>query len=246
MSASLSLFLGNCPTKTTIEQSNILQASTLKDSKYDGATLRSLEIFFLAAEMGTVWNAPMHLSSFSKSLLPDATVTVRILECGKDFSDYAQPVQTAFLLAGLVSSGEGRDGTSRVLSAKQRPPEQKVRMKATELNQTKVTIDLDGDDIVDENALLEDSLLAPPPAINQAATATDDCSGRKPCDNCTCGRADNKRKKETTSATAPPPSSSCGKCGLGDAFRCASCPYLGKPAFKSGEEHLVLDLTDDL
>jgi hypothetical protein len=113
------------------------------------------------------------------------------------------------------------------------------------------------DDLLDEDVLLSSGVLAPPPAMSAAAGAAgDDCGGRKACDNCTCGRADEERRaaaaasendRDGTNQPRPVvPTSSCGKCGLGDAFRCASCPYLGKPAFKPGEEHLVLDLQDDL
>lgn len=73
---------------------------------------------------------------------------------------------------------------------------------------------------------------------------------KKPCANCTCGLADELEKdasKAADSAKSTETSqgkSSCGSCYLGDAFRCASCPYKGMPAFKPGET-VTLDVTSD-
>ncbi|SBT32104.1 hypothetical protein POVWA2_010570 [Plasmodium ovale wallikeri] len=62
------------------------------------------------------------------------------------------------------------------------------------------------------------------------------------CDNCTCGRKKNDVNLEKISISGNEVEyvtenvvSSCGNCYLGDAFRCASCPYKGLPAFQPGE-----------
>ncbi|KAL3763228.1 hypothetical protein ACHAW5_005495 [Stephanodiscus triporus] len=135
--------------------------------------------------------------------------------------------------------------------------------------------DDDDDDRIDEDDLLLSSsaaggydvngMLAPPPAIDaealRARAAGDDCGGRKACDNCSCGRAEReaasagpgggrgdgtKEEEKKKKKGGETHKSECGNCAKGDAFRCAGCPYLGRPAFKEGEEHLVLDLTDDV
>ncbi|KAL7559092.1 hypothetical protein ACA910_017505 [Epithemia clementina (nom. ined.)] len=172
-------------------------------------------------------------------------------------------IHTSFLLAGLQSQSEKRQGNRIVLSACRRMDALHNAFKAapiqisgsTSKDTGVVTLDNDDDDddddIIDEDALLQSdasNFIKPPSAMNDTATkqaAGDDCSGREPCADCTCGRAEtSNNNKKGTSATIQ--TSSCGNCALGDAFRCANCPYLGKPAFKPGEEHLVLDLQDDL
>lgn len=53
---------------------------------------------------------------------------------------------------------------------------------------------------------------------------------RKPCKDCNCGA---KSSTSTTSGLVDLEDmvSSCGSCGKGDAYRCDSCPHLGKPPF---------------
>jgi hypothetical protein len=108
---------------------------------------------------------------------------------------------------------------------------------------------LDEDELLNSNPMIESALLAPPPTMNPQGSASKeyDCGGRKACDNCTCGRAAMESQMENGTVEKPVAAkSSCGNCAKGDAFRCANCPYLGLPAFKEGEEHLVLNLVDDL
>jgi len=58
---------------------------------------------------------------------------------------------------------------------------------------------------------------------------------RKACKGCTCGLKEQLDDENGVKPGDAPPKSACGSCHLGDAFRCASCPYLGKPAFKEGD-----------
>lgn len=87
-------------------------------------------------------------------------------------------------------------------------------------------------DLVNEDDLLDANDLKKP----DPASLKIDCGGgvkkRKACKGCTCGLAEelDGKKPDTTKTSA------CGNCNLGDAFRCASCPYLGMPAFKPGEK----------
>jgi hypothetical protein len=226
-----------------------------------------LDVVVDSSDVGTLYD-PMELAGWVPLLTPDAVVSVRVR--GPPAGSL-QPVSTSFLLAGLASASELRlpDG-GRVLTAtrgaapkagaallrKKAAPAPPAAPPAVTLNLDDDYDDAageeeeDGDGLIDEGGLLDDdTMLAPPPAMTAAAAAAggDDCAGRTACDNCTCGRAD-QEDSAAASGQQPKqaPKSSCGKCHLGDAFRCASCPYLGKPAFKPGEEHLVLQLTDDL
>lgn len=105
-------------------------------------------------------------------------------------------------------------------------------------------IDLDDDiDLADPDDLLtEEDLTRPDPVSLKVCRTT---GNRKACKNCVCGLkeeldAENMQKVEENKKNFK---SSCGSCYLGDAFRCASCPYLGMPAFKPGEKVKLTDST---
>ena len=102
------------------------------------------------------------------------------------------------------------------------------------------------DDDVDlaepDDLLTEEDLIRPDPATLKVCGTT---GQRKACKNCVCGLkeeldAEDQKKVEENKKNFK---SSCGSCYLGDAFRCASCPYLGMPAFKPGEKVKLAEST---
>lgn len=112
-------------------------------------------------------------------------------------------------------------------------------------------LDLAEGDLVDEKDLLDDGLDTTkiPGGCGDAPAA--EGGKKRACKNCSCGLAE----QEAAGIVAGAPktveekitkSSSCGNCAKGDAFRCAGCPFLGKPAFEPGQERVMLTSIDDI
>ncbi|KAK9709192.1 Glutathione S-transferase, C-terminal domain [Popillia japonica] len=90
------------------------------------------------------------------------------------------------------------------------------------------------DDMIDPDNLLDEDDLKKPDAASLKVCAT--TGKRKACKDCSCGLAEELAGESKIAANSANAKSSCGNCYLGDAFRCAACPYLGMPAFKPGEK----------
>lgn len=104
--------------------------------------------------------------------------------------------------------------------------------------------DLAEDDLVDEDELLDDNLEITVGAGCGIDPVTGKAIGKKKaCKSCSCGLKEIEEEEARTGKSfervevEAPPNSACGSCYKGDAFRCASCPFLGKPAFEPTDEN---------
>lgn len=172
-----------------------------------------------------------------------------------DVKETLSALERDLLLAGFVVS-EGADGsidglgplvvkgrkpvweTGSSFKLKKKVVEKPTNVVKDDIPDFKVQLVDDLNDLIDEDSLLTEEDLK-----KANLPQADDCevgkAGRKACKNCTCGRVEMEEKKEKlglASDLLDNPQSSCGSCGLGDAFRCSTCPYKGLPPFKLGEK----------
>lgn len=134
--------------------------------------------------------------------------------------------------------------------------------------------DSEDDELIDENELIDNSLLNTGSIICLREPNSSGKKRRKACKDCSCGLAereafgfdeDQEKEKEKVEAKEQPKRiqfstqdlseidftiegkvGGCGSCSLGDAFRCDGCPYLGLPAFKPGQVISLDGVSDDL
>lgn len=112
------------------------------------------------------------------------------------------------------------------------------------------TGDLADSDLIDEDDLLDKDFKAP---VSSGGCGDVVAGKRRACKDCSCGLAEAEAAgtsaaiNQGTIEEKVVRSSACGNCSKGDAFRCAGCPFLGKPAFEPGNERVVLAMdTDDI
>ncbi|XP_010549636.1 PREDICTED: anamorsin homolog [Tarenaya hassleriana] len=219
----------------------ITQASTLSQFPLDSS---SVDIVLSISKSSAFPNDQLY-GEISRILKPGSTVIV-CKNLDAQVGETEQALQRSMLLAGFLEP-QSLDLKSVSLSKfnlsfgiKAKKPSWKVgtsfALKKPVKNLLKVSLD-DDSDLIDEDSLLtEDDLKKPQlPPVGDCEVG----SNRKACKNCTCGRAEMEEKAEKLELTEDQienPQSACGSCGLGDAFRCSTCPYKGLPPFKLGEK----------
>ncbi|XP_007945640.1 anamorsin [Orycteropus afer afer] len=171
-----------------------------------------------------------------KSLSPEETQSVQ------EHLGYQSDGLLSVQVTGRKPNFEVGSSSQLKLSTVKKPPSVKpaVDPAAAKL-WTLSANDMEDDsmDLIDSDELLDaEDLKKPDPASLRAASCGEG-KKRKACKNCTCGLAEELEKEKSKEQKSSQPKSACGNCYLGDAFRCASCPYLGMPAFKPGEKVLL-------
>ena len=217
--------------------------------------------------------SPETLSAFFDALKPGGRLGVFVKGGGEQDSSSAmirKEVSKRLTLEGfedvVVSEQTSVSGTSATKVSGRKPKWERGVTFSLGGKKTKKTLvskasaweedDDDRDEMIDEDALLTEKDKAKPNAEGEGVGCP---PTRKPCKDCTCGRKEEEEMKENATPASSvvkmdlenDPNdetfkSACGNCALGDAFRCAGCPYLGQPAFKENDEENKVVMLDDL
>jgi len=217
--------------------------------------------------------SPETLSAFFDALKPGGRLGVFVKGGGEQDSSSAmiqKEVSKRLTLEGfedvVVSEQTSVSGTRATKVSGRKPKWERGVTFSLGEKKTKKTLvskasaweedDDDRDEMIDEDALLTEKDKAKPTAEGEGVGWP---PTRKPCKDCTCGRKEEEEMKENATPASSvvkmdlenDPNdetfkSACGNCALGDAFRCAGCPYLGQPAFKENDEENKVVMLDDL
>ncbi|CAI0419648.1 unnamed protein product [Linum tenue] len=158
----------------------------------------------------------------SRALKPGGTLLVyKILQSAPRETE--KSLERQLLLAGFLDAKGVQRSSNAVLTVvivKAKKASWKIGTSFALKKGTKAPVKLqidDDSDLIDEDSLLTEEDLKKPQIPGRA-------------------EEEEKVKLGLTTEQLNNPQSSCGSCGLGDAFRCGTCPYKGLPPFKLGEK----------
>ncbi|KAL7052888.1 hypothetical protein AAHC03_026458 [Spirometra sp. Aus1] len=208
-----------------------------------------------------------HTFEFYSRLVAELPVSGRIISCEDADTDLASAVESlrkAAVLAGFVDIKfiKSKSGTATMtastplsysIGSESMLPWANVKptpAATPDLGEVWDAVENDvaggrTDSLINTRQLLTAADLDKPPTAPcgepTAVASTTGAPKKRACKNCTCGLAELESKEAAEAKDAAGAKSACGNCYLGDAFRCASCPYRGMPAFKPGEKVVLPD-----
>ncbi|VFQ70552.1 unnamed protein product [Cuscuta campestris] len=211
----------------------ITQASYQSITSVGSSTVDIIVIIFKSSE----FPSDQLFVAVTRVLKPGGTVLLKPTSLSATETMLKSTLERKLLLAGFMDVQSLESAQSFGVTGK-RPSwniGSSFSIKKAAKSLPKVQINDDAD-LIDEDSLLTDEDLKKPqlPTVGDCEVGTT----RKACKNCSCGRAELEAKVqlELTTEQINNPQSSCGSCGLGDAFRCGTCPYRGLPPFKLGDK----------